>query len=258
MSHKPRTPRQLAAQQRRRAAQLADLLAGSDGQPGSAAGVQQRAAGRRSNPARSAALLPIDVPADIDAVAIPPEVRQLIGHTQQRIQAFQDCWDQPQIEQFVASDHELVYRVLAWLVDHRMLGGRRMLEWGCGFAVIASLASRLGLDVTGIEAESRLLDQARQTVADFGSPVELVQGNFLPPGAERLSRRADFPSLGHGGPCAYQQMAADLDDFSLVFAYPWPGEWEFHEAVFAHYGAGGALLVLFCGPYDIRIWRRQG
>lgn len=201
-------------------------------------------------------LLSVGLPIDIDLTPIPAEIEREIELARTRIQAFQDRWDQPQIEQFVASDFELVYRVLRWIVERDLMIGRRMVEWGCGFAVVASLASTLGLDVTGIEAERRLLEEAESTVADFATPVDLVWGNFLPVGSEKLSPNPDFPSLGHRVPSAYRQMGDDLDDFALVFGYPWPGEWEFHEAVFAHYGAPGALLVLFCGPHDIRVWRK--
>jgi hypothetical protein len=48
----------------------------------------------------------------------------------------------------------------------------------------------------------------------------------------------------------------DLDDFALVYAYPWPGEDDFHEFVFDRYAASGALLMLFCGPNDVRLWRK--
>lgn len=200
----------------------------------------------------------VPLPPGLDQAPIPPDVTALIHRAQQRIQAFQDRWDQPQIEQFVASDFELVFRVLRWIVDQQLMPGRRMVEWGCGFAVVAALGARLGLDVTGIEAEQRLLEEAARTAADFAAPVERVWGNFLPPGAEALSQNPDFPSLGHRVPCAYQQIGADLDDFSLVFGYPWPGEWVFHEAVFARYGGPGALLVLFYGPNDVRVWRKIG
>lgn len=201
-------------------------------------------------------LVAIPLPPDIDTTPIPAEIAALIRHAQERIQCFQDRWDQPQIEQFVASDFELVFRVIRWIVDQRIMTGSRMLEWGCGFAIVAALASRLGLDVTGIEAEQRLLTEAETTVADFAAPVELVWGNFLPPGAESLALDPEFPSLGHRVPCGYQQIGADLDDFSLVFGYPWPGEWTFHEAVFARWAAPGALMALFYGPNDVRVWRK--
>lgn len=198
----------------------------------------------------------VDLPSGIDMTPIPDDIAAVLHRSQQRIQAFQDRWDQPQIEQFVASDYELVFRVIRWIVDERLMTGNRMLEWGCGFGVVAALGSLLGLDVTGIEAERRLLAEATTTMEEIGVPVELVWGNFLPVGSESLSTNPDFPSIGHRVPCAYEQIGSDLDDFSLVFGYPWPGEWQFHEAVFARHGAMGGLLVLFCGPNDIRVWRK--
>ncbi len=212
---------------------------------------------RRGQPRqRDAGLLPVPLPTLLSLPPADAETAQLIRCAQDRIQAFQDRWDQPQIEQFVASDYELVYVALRWLRESGRLTGNRMLEFGCGFAVVSSLASRLGMDVFGIEAERRLLEQAKQTVRDFNTPVELVHGNFLPRGAESLSLNPDFPSLGHAVPCGYEVMGLDLDDFSLVFGYPWPGEEKFHEAVFARFGGPGAHLLLFCGPYDLRLWQK--
>ena len=37
---------------------------------------------------------------------------------------------------------------------------------------------------------------------------------------------------------------------------PWPGEDDFHEQVFDRYASAGALLMLFCGPNDVRLWRK--
>lgn len=205
---------------------------------------------------RELGLMPVPLPTLLSLPPADAETAELIRQAQERIQAFQDRWDKPQIEQFVASDYELVYVALRWLRQSGRLTGNRMLEFGCGFAVVSSLASRLGMDVFGIEAERRLLAQAQQTVRDFNTPVELVHGNFLPRGAEALSMNPDFPSLGHAVPCGYEKMGLDLDDFSLVFGYPWPGEEKFHEAVFARYGSPGAHLLLFCGPYDLRLWQK--
>lgn len=198
----------------------------------------------------------IDFPRGLDSYPLDQAALSLILKAQNRIQAFQDRWDQPQIEQFVASDYGLVQRAIQWVVAERLMMGNRMLEWGCGFAVVAAIGSRLGLDVIGVESESLLLKQAQQTVIDFDTPVDLVHGNFLPPGAESLSRNPDFPSLGHDVENAYERMGLDLDDFALVFGYPWPGEELFHQAVFQRYGAVGGLLMLFCGPNDLRLWRK--
>ncbi len=218
--------------------------------------MKNRSAGRQRMNVDRFALEPIAFPRGLDASPIETGIAQGLAIAQGRIQSFQDRWDQPQIEQFVASDYELVYRALRWVVDERLMMGKRMVEWGCGFAVVASLGSRLGLDVFGIESEAVLLKQAKQTLLDFDTPVDLVRGNFLPRGAEALSHDPDFPSLGHAVDNAYETIGLDLDDFSLVFGYPWPGEEVFHQRVFERYGAPGGLLMLFCGPNDLRLWRK--
>lgn len=243
MSHKKLSHRQIAAEERRRLSQIVSIP-------------EKIEPKKPSRQLLASQLVRIELPNGIDVTPIPLDVETALRQSHLRIQAFQDRWDQPQIEQFVASDYELVFRVIRWIVEQRMMTGNRMLEWGCGFGVVAALGSILGLDVTGIEAEKRLLCEAETTMKEFGVPVELVWGNFLPAGSESLSHNPDFPSIGHRVPCAYQQIGSDLDDFSLVFGYPWPGEWAFHEAVFARYGAAGGLLVLFCGPNDVRVWRK--
>jgi hypothetical protein len=196
------------------------------------------------------------LPPAIDESAIPADIGRGIERARRRIEAFQDRWDRPQIEQFVAADYELVYQSLCWAIATQPLIGRRFLEWGCGFAVVSSLAALLGLDAIGIEAESDLLREGRKTIADWPVAVELVHGNFLPHGSESLADDPMLPSLGHRVPCGYNQLGLDLDDFGIVYAYPWPGEDDFHEAVFDRFAARGALLMLFLGPHDLRVYRK--
>ncbi len=198
----------------------------------------------------------IEIPSSVDEISLPLDVKSSIAEAQRRIESFQDCWEKTKIEQFVAADYQLVYQTLVWLKQTQPLIGNRFLEWGCGFAVVSALASKLGFDAVGIEAEDVLLDQGRETVAAWEVPVELIHGDFLPPGAEQLANDPTLPSLGHRARCAYELLEMDLDDFAITYAYPWPGEDDFHEAVFNRYAAGGALLVLFCGPNEIRVWRK--
>ncbi|MFG0254460.1 MAG: class I SAM-dependent methyltransferase [Rhodopirellula sp. JB053] len=239
-------------------------------------------------------LEPITLPRDIDSRKIPTPVHSMVHDLRCRIEAFQDRWDVPQIEQFVAADYELVYQTLEWIRQTQMMIGNRFLEWGCGFAAVTVLADYLGWDCVGVESESILLQHGRKTVSDWSralqSPAdngaecsgrsaipaselgselrpnkeprpnqeqgpELVLGNFLPAGAEELADDPTLPSLGHAGDNAYEVLGLELDDFSVVYSYPWPGEDEFHEAVFDRFAARGAILVQFCGPNDVRAWR---
>ena len=198
----------------------------------------------------------IELPTSVDQIEVPAEIDRWIREARQQIEAFQDRWDRPLIEQFVAADYELVYKSILWTKHNALLVGNRFLEWGCGFAVISAFASTLGFDVVGIDAEPDLLDQADELLSRWQVSPELTVGNFLPSGSESLADDPTLPSLGHHARSAYEKLGLDLDDFAIVYDYPWPGEDDFHEAVFERYAAIGALMMQFCGPNDVRLWRK--
>lgn len=204
----------------------------------------------------------ISIPSSVDAWSIPELTKRQIEEDQLRIEAFQDRWDQPQIEQFVAADFFHVHQSLQWTLKNQLMIGNRFLEWGCGFAVVSMIASSLGMDTVGVEAERLLLTQANETLRQWQNDettsvdVELVHGNFLPFGAEDLAIDDGLPSLGHPQASVYDLIGLDLDDFALVYSYPWPGEDSFHRDVFDRYGAAGGLLLMFCGPNDLQLFRK--
>lgn len=198
----------------------------------------------------------IRLPPEIDDIEIPKRIEQWVADSMSRIEAFQDRWLKTKIEQFVAADYRLVYQTLRWIKDQELLIGRAFLEWGSGFAVVSCLATELGFDAVGIESEHDLLLQGIKTIDHSGAPVQLVQGNFLPPGAEALAPDTTLPSLGHGGPNGYDEVDMEIDDFAVIYSYPWPGEGVFHESVFERFAAIGAVLVMFCGPYEMRMLRK--
>lgn len=212
-------------------------------------------------------LQPIPLPKQLDARPVPQTVHAMVHDLRCRIETFQDRWDIPQIEQFVAADYQLVYQTLAWLRETQVMIGNRFVEWGCGFAAVTLMADALGWDAIGIESEAVLIEHGRTTLAEWCGPLrdstsdskselpELVLGNFLPPGAEDLADDPTLPSLGHCAESAYETLGWELDDFAVVYSYPWPGEDQFHEQVFDQYAARGAILVQFCGPNDMRVWR---
>ena len=198
----------------------------------------------------------IQIPSSVDSTPIPDELAARITSARGEIEAFQDRWDRPQIEQFVAADYHLVYQCLNWTLQFQPRLGQRFLEWGSGFSIVSAIAAEMGLNSFGIEAEPDLLAMGRKTIQTWNVSVELVEGNFLPPGAAQLSDDPMLPSLSHDVADGYQTIGLDLDDFALVYSYPWPGEDDFHEFVFDRYAAFGALLMLFCGPNDVRLWRK--
>ncbi len=203
-------------------------------------------------------LIPINIPSEVDQRVIPQSWIDKLEGVRLRIQTFQDCWNRPQIEQFVAADFFHLFQAIGWIRETQSLIGNRFLEWGCGFAVVTSIASALEFESVGIEAEADLVREGQQTLQDWNVSADLIGGNFLPRGAESLAHASNLPSLGHRVACAYDHLGLELDDFSLIYSYPWPGEDRFHQAVFQKYASPGAMLLCFCGPNDLRLWRKVG
>lgn len=201
-------------------------------------------------------LTPIDIPSHLDTVAIAPSIADQLASIRSRIVRFQDCWDEHHAAQFVAADYKLVCQAIGWIGNYQPTIGRRFLEWGCGFAAVACLASDLDWNAHAIEAHSDLIAQAKLTIDAWPARVELFAGNFLPRDADQLALDPTLPSLGHGGQSAYDAWGLDVDDFALVYSYPWPGEDEFHEDVFDRYAAVGGILLMFVGPNEMRCWRK--
>jgi hypothetical protein len=203
------------------------------------------------------ALEELDLEIDEDE-SIPDQVELFLESSQRRLQEYWDRWSERPIEQYVASDFRYVWAALQAIKRTSILKGNTFVEWGCGFGVITGLAWYSGLSAVGIEAETFLVDEGRKLLKEYAIRAELWHGNFLPPGAERIARQqADHPSLFHQVASAYSEHDCELNDFGLVFAYPWPGEEHFQREVFRRYAAPDALLLMFRGPYQIELFRQQ-
>ena len=72
---------------------------------------------------------------------------------------------------------------------------------------------------------------------------------WRPPGAD--SRRG---TIGDG-PSGYLELGRSLDDFDIVYAYPWSGEESLMLDLFRCHGHRDALLLLH-GSQGVRIYRR--
>jgi hypothetical protein len=99
------------------------------------------------------------------------------------------------------------------------------------------------------------LIHARRLVADFGLPVEFVCGSFIPAGAEAgLTRGHDFAWLSRGETRpAYEVMGLGVEEFDLVFAYPWPEEEALIEGLFEGHARAGALLLTYHADGALRL-----
>ena len=153
---------------------------------------------------------------------------------------------------FVAADYEVVLAALLPLRGP----GRRFLEWGSATGVITIMADLLGFDACGIELDASLVATARALAARHGSRARFVVGSFLPAGYVWRTRDGDARTGTIGaGPSGYLQLGRALEDFDVVFGYPWGGEAPLMQDLMQRYGRRDALLLLHDASDGIRAYR---
>jgi hypothetical protein len=198
------------------------------------------------------ALVDVDLPADNSAT--PEPVRRFLHEAERRIEEFQATSRSPA---FVPSDYAGAYDVLRVIAAANIAPGPRFCEWGSGFGVIASLAAMLEFESCGIEIEPALVDAARQLADDFELSVEFVCDSFIPPGGETCADVSPtFAWLTTDAGRAEQELDLAVDDFDVVFAYPWPDEENVIDDLFDRFAATGALLVTYHGGEGYRVRRK--
>ena len=154
---------------------------------------------------------------------------------------------------FVAADYEAVRSAL---LRHRKPGAR-FLEWGSATGVITIMADMLGFEATGIELDSGLVRTAQTLAAKFESRARFVTGSFLPTGFHWRSPVANVISSTTGdGPSGYLQLGLSLDDFDVVFGYPWSGEAPMMLDLMRQFGHEDALLLLNDTTTGVHAYRR--
>jgi hypothetical protein len=153
---------------------------------------------------------------------------------------------------FVAADYDVVRAALLRL----RAPGRRFLEWGSASGVITAMADVMGFDACGIELDASLVATARALAARHGSRARFVAGSFLPAGYGWRGRDGDARTGTIGdGPSGYLRLGRALDDFDVVFGYPWGGEAPVMRDVMQRYGRRDALLLLHDTNAGVRAYR---
>ena len=142
---------------------------------------------------------------------------------------------------FVAAEYE---RVLVALLAQRGRG-RRFLEWGSASGVITIMADLLGFEACGIELDADLVRTARALATRFDSQARFAAGSFVPSGYVWRPASGDgrIATIGDGA-SGYLELGLPLDEFDIVFGYPWGGEEPMMRDLMARYGRPGALLLL--------------
>jgi len=111
--------------------------------------------------------------------------------------------------------------------------------------VITIMASMLGFEAYGIELDPSLVRIARDLAAEFDATAVFAEGSFVPTGYRWRPPTGDgrLGTIGEG-PSAYPLIGHPLDDFDVVFGYPWGGEEPMMLDLMKQYGQPGALLLL--------------
>jgi len=189
---------------------------------------------------------------------LPGRVMTFLKEADQRIDQFVARRLDNPVPGFVPSDFPPVYQMLQTVKHLHLAPGNRFCEWGCGFGVIASLASMLGFEAYGIEIEDELVEAAQSLAAAFDIQVDFVRGSFIPVGGEAFTDAiSDFHWLVMAGENAYDQLELEPNDFDVIFAYPWPGEEVAVISLFERYAASGAILVTYHGCEGLRVRRKS-
>ena len=176
--------------------------------------------------------------------ALAQRIHELCEEGWARWERFDREVRQHRFHPFVPADYDVVLQALAGLVRP----GLKFLEWGSAGGVITILADLLGFQAHGIELDERLVREARELAGSMGSRARFVAGSFLPAGY-RWGRQTGDGRLGTigQGSSGYLELGLPLDEFDVVFGYPWPGEEPIMLDVMKEYGRPDALLLLHHG-----------
>lgn len=153
---------------------------------------------------------------------------------------------------FVAADYEAV---LEALLPFRA-PGLKFLEWGSASGVITVIADLLGFQAFGIELDAELVETARALAERHDSQATFVAGSFLPEGYRFRPARGDArPGTIGQGASGYLKMGHHLDEFDVVFGYPWGGEEAMMLDLMRAFGRPDAHLLLHTVNDGVKVYR---
>lgn len=203
----------------------------------------------------------IDVPLDETTTPVPRSVKEFLQEADLRVS--EHLQRSPSGDHgFVPSDPVAVYQALRQIATSNLATGNLFCEWGSGFGLATLLAALLDFDANGVEIDRELIDAANQLAEDFEIPACFVHGSFIPPGAEEIGEESYANDAGEAYwlatevDDAYDVLGLDVDDFDLIFAYPWPNEESVVAKIFERHAADGALLLTYGNLESMQLRRK--
>ena len=197
----------------------------------------------------------IEIPDAIKCITLPGPTIRLIDDANEQIESFMLA-DHEVIENFVTCDFFLVAQTLRWIQANHLLAGNRFCELGSGFGVVAMLAADRGMESIGIEIEPVLVRQSIALADRLGVSVQFFCGSFVPRGAGVSRFATEMKRVETEEGDVYREIGLAMEDFDLLFAFPWPGEEPFFEAVFDACACDGAMLLTYQGREGMSLLRK--
>src|SRR5688572_17825122 len=159
---------------------------------------------------------------------------------------------QHQFHPFIPADYDAVLETLLSL----RAPGLRFLEWGSATGVVTIMADLLGFEAYGIELDAELVRVAQALAQKHGSQARFAAGSFLPAGYVWQSSTGDrrLGTIGEGR-SGYLELGRPLEDFDIVYAYPWGGEEPVMQDVMKRFAGYGARLVLHGFSHTVHVFR---
>lgn len=186
-------------------------------------------------------------------IIVPPPVRRLLDEADRVWRSFNadlvTGW-----QGFVPADYEQVYLGLKKL--KAIAPGTTFLEWGSGIGTIAIMADMLGYEAYGIEINRDLVERAEDLAEKFGSKATFAHGTFIPEEYVWTPEVGDedFTTSLEGSP-GYEELGLSLEDFDIVYGYPWPGEEALFEDIFDQFARPDALMLCYHSLEHVRLHR---
>ena len=157
-----------------------------------------------------------------------------------------DLWERHQntaaFQGYVSANYLTVYESLVQLRGSVLT----VLEWGSGLGVVTIMASRMGFEAYGIEAEPDLVEYSERLAQKYGPNARFAQGSFIPSGFKWDPADGDdvYRTIIDAVP-AYDELDMELRDFDLVYAYPWPDEHTLYRNIMREFGRRNAMFLSY-------------
>jgi hypothetical protein len=126
----------------------------------------------------------------------------------------------------------------------------KFCEWGSGIGVATMIASMVGFEAHGIEIDPGLVDVAEGLIQEHGLAVNIVCGSFVPEGVDDLIDSAFAENDGSISMVteavdAYSELGLEIDEFDIVFCFPWLTDEALTAEIFDRSASTGSLLLTY-------------